>query len=234
MIPSSLEKKLFKTTGIDSHHLARLKLIQQLPEANNILDIGGASEVPQGSLLQMGYPYQAKTIHIIDLPPEKRYFKPEKNSLPNRLITNQSIEVIYYYQSMIELTNFESESMDLVWSGQSIEHITEAEAEKVFQEVYRILKPQGYFCLDTPNRKLTKLQVKKDFVHPEHKIEYEPEYLADKIKSYGFDIIQCLAVSPLPFSFKNKRFSRLELINSVGLSHDINTGYSFYLKCKKM
>lgn len=235
MIPAEIEKKIFKTTGISSHHLARLTLVQKnLPPAKVILDLGGAAgHLVEGSLLAMGYPSIPDQVHIIDLPPEQRMFG--SAILPtNEVTTPQGTKITYYYQSMTDLSNFENEIMDLVWSGQSIEHITEHESEKVFTEVHRVLKNGGYFCLDTPNRKLTRLQVRIGFVHPEHKLEYDPEHLINNIEKFGFKVVDKKAVSPMPFSLRTGRFSRLELIDAVGLSEYPDEGYSFYLKCQKI
>ena len=236
MIPAEIERKLFKTTGINSHHLARLTLVREhLSPAKVILDLGGAAgHLVEGSLLAMGYPSIPDQIHIIDLPPEQRMFGSSDTLHTNEVTTPQGTKVTYYYQSMTDLSNFENEIMDLVWSGQSIEHITENESEKVFTEVHRVLKKGGYFCLDTPNRKLTRLQVRIGFVHPEHKLEYCPEDLINNLEKFGFKVVDKKAVSPMPFSLRTGRFSRLELIDAVGLSEYPDEGYSFYLKCQKI
>ena len=77
MIPASVEQKMFHTLGTLSHHEARLELVRkQLPAAQYVLDIGGASgEEVSGSLLMMGYPHKPKRIDIVDLPGNERFFK---------------------------------------------------------------------------------------------------------------------------------------------------------------
>lgn len=234
MIPASVEQKLFHTQGILSHHQARLELVQkQLPAARYILDIGGASgSEPSGSLLLMGYPHQPKCIDIVDLPGNERFFQCLSEDIKT-YTTPQGTEIDYHYISMTGITKFPDATFDLVWSGQSIEHITPEEASIVIQEVYRILKPNGYFCLDTPNRHMTLLQVKQGYIHPEHKIEYVPTELVDKLTNIGFTVVQQKAVSPMPISYQRGRFNRLELIHSKSLGDNPNTGYSFYLECQK-
>jgi len=234
MIPASVEQKLFHTQGILSHHQARLELVQkQLPAAQYILDIGGASgSEPSGSLLLMGYPHQPKRIDIVDLPGNERFFQSSSPDIKT-YTTPQGTQIDYHYVSMTGITKFPDATFDLVWSGQSIEHITPEEASIVISQVYRILKPNGYFCLDTPNRHMTLLQVKQGFVHPEHKIEYFPKELVDKLTKIGFAIVQQKAVSPMPISYQRGRFNRLELIHSKSLADDPNNGYSFYLECQK-
>jgi hypothetical protein len=49
-------------------------------------------------------------------------------------------------------------SFDLVYSGQSIEHVTESEGDTVMREVFRVLAPGGWFCLDTPNGPVWRLR----------------------------------------------------------------------------
>ena len=43
------------------------------------------------------------------------------------------------------------------------------------------LRPGGYFALDTPNGRLTRLQ-QADFIDPDHKIEYTFEQLFAKLR----------------------------------------------------
>ncbi|MGV0106401.1 methyltransferase domain-containing protein [Nostoc sp. DSM 114167] len=236
MLPIGIEQKLFSRTGIEAHHLARVKLVQEiLPQAEYILDLGGSCPgSPEGALMVMGYPYHPQQLDIVDLPQEERIYNPQSEEHPQQFITPDNLTKInYIYRSMADLSNFSEHTVDLVWSGQSIEHVTEEEAEKVIQEVFRVIKPGGSFCLDTPNRQLTKLLVRRGFVHPEHKIEYTPDELIAKIQKAGFIIKKKLAVSPMPYSLKTKRFSKLELMNSINFSENINQGFSFFIYCSK-
>ena len=85
----------------------------------------------------------------------------------------------YRYHSMVDLSAYPDASFDLVFSGQTIEHITEDEATKMLAEVRRVLVPGGWFCLDTPNRRVTELQLGPDvFSNPDHKLEYTHEHLS--------------------------------------------------------
>ncbi len=235
MIPGKLEQKFFHTQGIFSHHQARLQLVEnKLPPADFILDLGGALEgIPSGSLLHMGYPYQPKRIDIVDLPHDERFVKCSSPDELTQYSTPQGTQIFYHYVSMTNLSFFENASFDLVWAGQSIEHITPEEANCVIQEVYRVLKPGASFCLDTPNRQLTRLQVRQGFVHPEHKVEYVPDELIKRLLDVGFVLIEQCAVSPMPISWRIGCFNRLELIHSTSLGDNPDNGYSFYLQVQK-
>ncbi|MEM1241844.1 MAG: methyltransferase domain-containing protein [Cyanobacteria bacterium P01_H01_bin.26] len=235
MLPASLEQRFFKTQGLHSHHQARLELVQKLlPAAEHILDLGGASDNnPSGSLLGMGYPHRPKQIDIIDLPDEARLIKSSSTHGMTFYKTPQGTDIHYHYTSMTNLSTFSDETFDLVWSGQSIEHITPTEAAIVMEQVYRVLKPGAFFCLDTPNRSLTLLQVRQGFVHPEHKIEYVPLELAKQLAKAGFVVVDQKSVSPMPISYQTGRFNRLEFIDSTSLGDNPEEGYSFYLQCQK-
>ncbi len=133
----------------------------------------------------MGYPHHSKQIDVVDLPIEQRFFQSDAPMIEQHNANGTQIH--YHCISMTDLSIFADCTFDLVWSGQSIEHITESEADLVIQEVYRVLKPGGCFCLDTPNRHLTLLQVRQGFIHPEHKFEYLPSELVAKLSDRGFD-----------------------------------------------
>ncbi len=104
------------------------------------------------------------------------------------------------------------------------------EAEEIFVQAKRILAPGGRICLDTPNALLARLISPHSFLHPEHKIEYEPQQLIQLMEKSGLKVEKALAISPMPVSYAMKRFCKLELIESVGVTNEVDTGYSFYLE----
>lgn len=234
-LPAKIENRLFKMSALSAHHSARVKLVlEHLPPADDILDLGGAADKhPEGALLSMGYPHVPKHLCIVDLPFEQRiYTKPIVDAKSHR--TKGGTDVTYVYTSMSDLSPFPDRKFDLVWSGQSIEHVSEVEGEKILEEVFRVLKPGGCFCLDTPNRGVTRL-ISGDhgFIHPEHKIEYRPSELVEKLKGAGFEIEAVKAVTPLPISRRLGRFCKLEAIEEIDVSGDYDSGFSFFVKCRK-
>ena len=52
---------------------------------------------------------------------------------------------------MVDLGRYGDGAFDMVYSGQTIEHVTEADGDTVVREAFRVLAPGGWFCLDTPN-----------------------------------------------------------------------------------
>ena len=161
--------------------------IRSLPRARRILDIGGvALGVPYGALVLMGYPYAFQEIVIVDLPSEDRH-ELYQDGQTQTTVDVAGGRVSYRYHSMTDLSSYPSASFDMVYSGESIEHITRAEAEQVLAEARRVLKPGGVLALDTPNANLTRLQ-QDAFIDPDHKYEYRHAEMAAMLRGNGFVI----------------------------------------------
>ena len=219
-------------------HRTRMQFVQQcLPAAKVIVDLGGAAnQYDAGALLMLGYPHHPETIYIVDLPPEARFVgstEPEQVAHGRELVAHDAINICYLYQSMADPLPLPDDSVDLVFSGESIEHITEADADAVCREAYRVLKHDGSFVLDTPNAALTRLQSPDKLIHPEHKQEYHPHELRSKLEQWGFEVVEEGAICPMPDSLRTHTFSYRELVTRMGLSQDPNEGYMFYLKAVK-
>ena len=134
---------------------------------------------------------------------------------------------------MVDLSAIQDSVADLVFSGESIEHVTEAEAPLVIAEARRILRPGGYFCLDTPNSKLTRIHSPEQFIHEEHKVEYSPNDLIEMIKEGGFDVIEVGGICPMPETAAAGEFDATEAFRTPALSVDADISYCFYVKARK-
>ena len=142
----------------------------------------------------MGYPYPFDELTVVDLPSEDRHALYRDESRPDTVETPQGL-VTYRYHSMTDLRSYPSGSFDLVYSGQSIEHVTRRQAGGVLSQVRRVLRPGGILALDTPNRRLTRLQ-QDAFIDPDHKYEYSHPELAAMLRGTGFVIERAVGMSP--------------------------------------
>lgn len=221
---------------LEALHRSRLMLIQQcVPPADVILDLGGAAhDHPEGALLTMGYPHQPRDIFIVDLPPDDRIGGVKRAEEMQEVVTHNGIRVHYLYHSMADFVSFADASFDLVVSGESIEHISESDANIVCREAYRVLRSGGYFCLDTPNAALTRLQSPDAYIHPEHQKEYYVDEIRAKLLHAGFQIVEAKGVCPMPESLKSGRFDYREMSRNMGLSDYAEAGYVFFLKAQKV
>jgi SAM-dependent methyltransferase len=215
-------------------HRARKALFgQHLPAAEVVVDLGGASTWdPEGSLFALGYPHAPRELYIVDLPSNGRSLEPGiRPEMAVRAKRGTSIQ--YICGSMSDLHVIGNETVDLVVSGQSIEHVTEEEADRVFQEVFRVLRPGGHFCLDTPNARLTRLHSPDQLIHPEHKKEYRISELRNMLVRRGFQVAAVKGVCPMPVSLAAGKFDFGEMARNARLADSAEDCYVFFVDAVK-
>lgn len=238
-LPEKAERRLLNFFTPELHHQARLQLItKHLPPARRILDLGGScGGIPEGALLYMGYPHEPEEVVIVDLPPQLQFssYREATLSRPPLPVVHQHgrTTIRTVYTPMTDLSPFEPSSFDLVWSGQSIEHVSPEDAKRVFEAVARVLKPEGVFCLDTPNRRVSALLTRGGMLHPEHKIEYTAAELKKLAEDLGYQVSQMLGETVLPFSREIGRYCRAEARVGALVTESVDDGLSFFLCCKQ-
>ena len=219
--------------AIDIHlvmvHNARAKLIAAyLPEGRVIVDLGGAA----GSIYDLGDPLQKfDRLIVVDLPPEARHDIYRDLEMTDVETPGGPISTLL--TSMDDLRAIPDGSVDLVWSGQSMEHITEAQGDRVCAEVLRVLKPGGQFCLDTPNRLLTEIHLDGwlPFIHPEHKVEYYPDQLQAKLRANGFTIVEALGVCEMIRTRRQGAIDYRDFYAGSGVNTNVDGSYVQYYRC---
>jgi len=169
-----------------SLHASRCEFIIGLPRARHIIDVGGGhTSDPRGALVALGYPYAFEELVIVDLPPDDRHDLYKSDRFGDG--DTERGRVRYEYRSMVDLSFAEDESVDLVYSGQSIEHVPESAGDEVLDGAFRALRPGGYMAIDTPNGRLCRMQ-QDDFIDPDHDVEYTLEQLRAKVLRAGFEV----------------------------------------------
>lgn len=200
-----------------------------MPAASEICDLGGANS----PLYRMGYPHPFDRLVMVDLPDEQRHqiygkFEPMPHDGQGK------VQILY--ANMVHLDVLPDATFDLIWSGQSIEHISEGDGRLMCAEVFRILKPGGAFCLDTPNGRITRIHAATsnlEFIHPEHRVEYEPRHLGDIIKGAGFSIREAYGICHMPRTVQTGRFSYDDFRDGTPISKNIDESYIQYYSCRK-
>src|ERR1700734_647709 len=173
-----------------SMHVSRSEFVAGLPRAARILDLGGTHQgLPDGALVHLGYPYPFERLVVVDLPVEERDEIYQGGST-GATVQSELGPVEFAFHSMVDLSRYADGSFDMVYSGQSIEHVSEEDGESVVREAYRVLAPGGWFCLDTPNGPAWRLRSDVPMNH-DHKIEYAAGELVDKLTAAGFEIAEC-------------------------------------------
>jgi SAM-dependent methyltransferase len=173
-----------------SMHVSRSLFVTGLPRAARILDLGGTHQgLADGALVHLGYPYPFEQLVVVDLPVEERDEIYQGGS-SGQTVQSELGPVEFAFHSMVDLSRYAGESFDMVYSGQSIEHVSEEDGDSVVREAYRVLAPGGWFCLDTPNGPAWRLRSDVPMNH-DHKIEYSAGELVDKLTAAGFEIAEC-------------------------------------------
>jgi SAM-dependent methyltransferase len=215
-----------------SIHAGRCAFIRSLPPAGRIVDLGGTHlHQDVGALVGLGYPYRFQELVIVDLPGDERHPLYRSGVAP-REVRSPLGPVRYRYHSMTDLSGFADLSVDLVYSGQSIEHVTVDEGAVVLKEVFRVLRPGGYLALDTPNARVTRLQ-QAEFIDPDHKVEYTSEELTAKLEAAGFDVLEVKGLNYAGRSLATGRFDPDEVAGNSGLFAAARDCYILCYLCRK-
>jgi len=124
--------------------------------------------------------------------------------------------VEFAFHSMTELDRYPDSSFDLVYSGQSIEHVSQAEGETVLREAYRILVPGGWLCVDTPNGPAWRLK-SGALMNSDHKIEYSRDQLTSAVEQAGFEIREHKGLNYMGEALARGQFDQAEASANPGL-----------------
>lgn len=212
-------------------HRARSIMVRRLlPQARRILDLGGAN----APLYTLGYAHAFEHMLMIDLPPSARHdmYKNVQVLTPDHVGGKVEIQ----YGDMTDLGMIPDGSFDLVWSGQSIEHVEREAACRMMREAFRVLAPGGFFCLDTPNRALTQIHTRDiggGFIHPEHKHEYHAVELIHELEQAGFEVMQGKGVCEMHATIASGNFTYQDFVTGNPITAVPEDGYILYFSCRK-
>ncbi len=214
-----------------SLHASRCEFIAGLPPARRIVDLGGGHTADRrGALVVLGYPYDFEELVVVDLPPDDRH--PLYRSERFGPAETERGKVRYEYRSMSDLSFADDDSVGLVYSGQSIEHVSEAEGDVVLAECFRVLEPGGYLAIDTPNGRVCRLQ-QDSFIDPDHEVEYTLGQLRDKVERAGFDVLTERGLNWGGPAVAEGRFDQVALAGNYGTYFDAEACYLLALLLRK-
>jgi SAM-dependent methyltransferase len=86
--------------------------------------------------------------------------------------------------SVADMREVADGSVDLLFSGQNIEHLTLPDIGGFLCEAKRVLRPGGWLVIDSPNRAITE---RLGWFQPEHVMEFRVDEILDLVRAAGFE-----------------------------------------------
>lgn len=236
MNSAEFKQPYFKRTPLQQLHRARMMWVQQLPPAKTILDIGGSSpNVPEGALIEMGYPHRPEKLIIFDKPPHEQYWGTPNYSQANTL-TRPWGQVQYmhgYAEDILHNNALHNQKFDMIYMGQVVEHIFEDKLPSVLSWIKDHLIDGGKFIFDTPNRLITRFETGEDrFIDPDHKREYTPTEFAVLLNTAGFTVTQQWGILEMPNVVASGSYGIKDFYSGEPLTTTSDNGYCFAMACE--
>ncbi|MDA3952628.1 MAG: class I SAM-dependent methyltransferase [Bacteroidales bacterium] len=150
-------------------HLKAYEYVKEFAVNKKVLEIGCGSGYGSKYLSEI-----ANSITTVDLDIDSLEYAKKNN-------TNENIE--YVHANILDRLKIKESTFDIVISFQVIEHINPLDSNIYLDEIKRLLKPNGYAILTTPNR-LFRLHPFQKPTNKYHKIEYSPSQFEKVLKKH--------------------------------------------------
>lgn len=160
-----------KTTGFDEMiHEERTKLLRLLPKGADVFCTAGCSGGWYFDWIEQEYG-PVRLHYGVEL------FSPRPEKLP--------LNVRWIANSVATMTDVPSGSVDLLFSGQNIEHLYREDLLGFLHEANRVVRLGGHICLDSPNRTITQ---EARYRQPQHTLELSAPEAILLVEAAGFEI----------------------------------------------
>lgn len=125
-------------------------------------------------------------------------YSPQPQDLPD--------EVTWLSDFIYDMKSVSNNAVDLVFAGQTVEHLWPDELAGFLDESYRVLKEEGLLVLDSPNQPVGK---KLGWFHPEHTMEFSIDEIKELVTLAGFVDLRVKGIW-LCYDRRRKKFLPLE------------------------
>lgn len=151
-------------------HAERGKLLQILPK-------GGRSFCSAGCSGTWYFDWIKDNYGSVDHHYGVELYSPKPHDLPDY--------VTWIENSVADMHGVPSASIDMLFSGQNIEHLYRDDFEGFLREANRVVAPDGYLCVDSPNRAVTQ---EMGYVQPQHVLELTVDEACELVAAAGFTV----------------------------------------------
>jgi SAM-dependent methyltransferase len=160
----------------DLIHAERTQLLRELPKGAKTFCSAGCSGGWYFDWIEQNYGKVDRHIGI-------ELFLEKPAGLPDN--------VTWIKNSVADMTDVESASVDLLFSGQNLEHLFYADIQGFLKEASRVVKPGGYLCVDSPNRLVTE---ELGYIQPQHVLEFTREDVLRLVEAAGFETVETFGI----------------------------------------
>lgn len=151
-------------------HGERTRLLRELPKGAEVFCSAGCAGAWYFDWVADNYGPVGKHIGI-------ELYLPKPDKLPDN--------VVWIENSVSDMTDVSSDSVDLLFSGQNLEHLYYNDIQGFFREASRVLKTGGHLCIDSPNRLVTE---ETGYIQPQHVLEFSREDVLRMVEAAGFEV----------------------------------------------
>ena len=218
----------------DMLHKGRQQWCNSLEKFDCILDIGGSSpNIAMGALIELGYVHRPREITILDLPEERQYWgKPKFSQDRDYQFEWGTLKYVHgFVENIYNYEDLRDKSFDLIFMGQTIEHIQKDQLGIVLRWIREHLKKGGKFIFDTPNRDITKIQLPDNYIDEDHKYEYTPAEMEVLLNKSGFNVARKTGILQMPETLASNKFNPLEVYETKIVSDAAENSYVFAFEC---
>jgi 2-polyprenyl-3-methyl-5-hydroxy-6-metoxy-1,4-benzoquinol methylase len=179
------------------HELRTRELRRLPPGAETVLSAGAAGSW-YFEWFEANYPTPVRRHIAVEA------FSPRPEELPDG--------VEWLDRSAGDLTPVGDAEVDLVYAGQTLEHLWPEDVVGFLLESHRTLKPGGAVVLDSPNRRVT---TATHWLQPEHTVEFTVSEITELLTAAGFSEVRVRGVW-LAYDAVQHRYLPLETVEQSG------------------
>ena len=215
-------------------HKARQQWCGSLEKFDYILDIGGSSaNTASGALIELGYRFRPKELTIFDLPEDQQYWgKPKFSQDQDYTFEWGTVSYVHgFAENLDRYDELTHKKFDLVYMGQTIEHIQKEALGSVLIWIKQHLNPGGRLIFDTPNRTITKIQMPNSYIDIDHKYEYTPDEMEVVLNDHGFAAIKKIGMLEMTETIRSQKFNPLEVYETKVVNDYPESSYVFAFEC---